>query len=1424
MKSRIKTALTVVAAAIVVVYVLNSLIDNPYTHRILRAALNEKIQKNMDLSIEYKDIKLNIFPLNIILFGLKVRQHHHDGSLLEAAHLKLELSVVALLMGKTRLSLLEFNELRIHLPFKEKKIIMKSMAENLEEGMKFYWPPSFDLPIDRIIGLNSHISFRIKGHRKIEKYPVFEMIADGVNFDLNYSSWNQFSLQYEVSILNLLTSGRKLVDQGHLLGKVEFNDDRWRSHYFELKSDRLNWKGDLNGEISTNQKKVSGQYAKSSLVDTIKLRSKLLVSRSHLSILGNYLGLERTSGTTTGNVNIVAEIPLSSPSDVTWVVRGDSHIDDAVLNGFNLNTADVKFIVDSEQIIFSEASLIKDGKENSRFSGKIVFNEQLDINIKGRIKNTPLTQLLSSLKIDEFDIFNMNLNSREFRVEGTGSPLSLVVSGNASISNISITHLEKKEKPLISPNCQFELKILVNEVAVHFDPSALTCLPSAAEFTEDKDPSIPSEMMLGGTFYQDNKKGMDLFLKSNSISLELLGPFVGLPMLGNIGASVVMKGPVEKLRLSGTVSGKSTMWNGVQLDHFHSKFIVNIPDSILISERTEIRLEGNGRIDLRDASFQIARPYRFDGKLIAKKVRKKTVSSIFNLYFPETDVAFFIKNLETNLNGFLSYPLSSLGTIDFTINDLHINGESFFTSLQGSLLSRKKGWTSKNILYESGNFSMDLKFDHLRNRRFSLIQFKKLQDPLSKWGVEGQDQLTLSIDTGTLTQELARTHQFQQDHIGKLPVIGKYLSNRKMTGMVVLQADLKGNLEKLQGRFSGGIHNPAFDGSPITPLQFSGFVDGSHIDIPNLSQGGNSLIGRLEFDFLKEGIPYSWYFHFNDFDVRALGSQLLNRDPRNFAYLTAKWNMQGRFSDFWYSSGKIDIDRIKIKFVSDGEERFEKVEISMENPVTINISRDGWMFQGDQSLVMKSDLLTVRLETRENHPPENLGILISGELNASTLKKLSPLIEMGRGKVVMNGELSNSITDPKFYLRIKNASDDLKNMLSVGIKDYPPSFSNIELDVEFENGEVRINSLTADKGSQGRLNLSGVIASGKNEKETRLLASFDKVKVSRLPFSIFKSIEAELSGDLLLTNINFPLNLSGHIVIDRAESFGSFDVREQILAALRRQKISNFDAPKEPILNLDISISADETIRIKNRNLEAHISCQLQIKGDENSPIILGQITIPKGSFNYKREFKLTRGNIIFDEVSSVVDPKFDITGISEINPYTVEVTVTGKSSAPLVTLTVDPATRPDGSLLEKVDILLLLSTGKLPDSDRTLQGSVVMGEVMNLFVGQLEDPIEKLFDLSGQKLIRQVYLDTYLPKDGDGNPVVRVNFPISVGEDLNLILQGDQDSNAKLSLKYYLHDSITVSGSLDNREEVEGNSNFSGDTGMDLKFRFTFP
>src|SRR5690606_4466005 len=129
----------------------------------------------------------------------------------------------------------------------------------------------------------------------------------------------------------------------------------------------------------------------------------------------------------------------------------------------------------------------------------------------------------------------------------------------------------------------------------------------------------------------------------------------------------------------------------------------------------------------------------------------------------------------------------------------------------------------------------------------------------------------------------------------------------------------------------------------------------------------------------------------------------------------------------------------------------------------------------------------------------------------------------------------------------------------------------------------------------------------------------------------------------------------------------------------------------------------------------------LLVKGTNVLPIVNGQVEVNKGSFAYKyrRDFRITQGLITFDDPVKP-DPRLDILGVSEISGYRVYLAITGRASNPRVDLSVDPPSREDGTPLTKLDILVLMSTGSLPErTQNNSAASAAQAEALNILVGQ---------------------------------------------------------------------------------------------------------
>jgi hypothetical protein len=86
------------------------------------------------------------------------------------------------------------------------------------------------------------------------------------------------------------------------------------------------------------------------------------------------------------------------------------------------------------------------------------------------------------------------------------------------------------------------------------------------------------------------------------------------------------------------------------------------------------------------------------------------------------------------------------------------------------------------------------------------------------------------------------------------------------------------------------------------------------------------------------------------------------------------------------------------------------------------------------------------------------------------------------------------------------------------------------------------------------------------------------------------------------------------------------------------------------------------------------------------------------------------------------------------------------------------------------------------------------------------------------------VYLEAV--SDENGKPTPQVTTPVRIGDDVDLVVRY-REGNWNLSSEYSLHDNISVLGSFDGKDgtSTTGDKNApSTDTGVDLRFKFSFP
>jgi len=174
MKQVARKIATILFILTAVGYLINLAVDNPYTYKLIRTVINEKVEKQTDFEINFQAISVRVFPPGLDLYGLKVWTHDQEvPALLESSHIKVRLSVWALLMGDIRLGLAEVNELSLPrgldaLISRVNKLMPPDPNKTTEP---FRWPPDFSLPVERIKIINANLDLPlVSDDPKVPRY------------------------------------------------------------------------------------------------------------------------------------------------------------------------------------------------------------------------------------------------------------------------------------------------------------------------------------------------------------------------------------------------------------------------------------------------------------------------------------------------------------------------------------------------------------------------------------------------------------------------------------------------------------------------------------------------------------------------------------------------------------------------------------------------------------------------------------------------------------------------------------------------------------------------------------------------------------------------------------------------------------------------------------------------------------------------------------------------------------------------------------------------------------------------------------------------------------------------------------------------------------------------------------------------------
>jgi hypothetical protein len=1419
----------------VVIFLMNILIDNPYTHRLVRAAINDTVKNYTNISIDFKAVKVSVVPPGIALYGVHVApKDHQDDAILTASHVKARLSLWSLFLGEFRIGRLEFGDMALIWPppWDFPGFVKEGVIKAAPGPSEVRWPPEFHLPVDTVILRSSKIYVELPVKEEIPyKKEIFSLSAVGIDAEFNYSSWQDSGLSLEVRNINAALDATSLIEETSLETSVELAGNNINATYLKIRGERLNYDGKLFAALNLR--------GKSGILDGIKITGGGKAV-SDLSLLGSYLDISNTFGGVAGEIEVKADIPLEGDHPSSFSLTGTAAVSNGYIDGFRLHNSTGKFTVTPDKLALDDIKIIIGQTNYGRANGEIMFNDKLDIRFVATPDGLRLTDLLDALTVD-FGLVDTSIHAQDLVLEGQGFPFFLKVKASAQFSQITLpeTPYDQTKFP-VSPACRLDFRLYVNSDFLDFNGTQGHCFqpagatlpgPAAGVTAPPGNATAVSPVSLTGRVNFDAAKGLGLSVTSDAVSAKLGEYFAQIPLDGTTTVATRIVGPFDHVLIENKINATGLAVNGMQLGNARGDITV---DGLVVRwKNVDIRLPTGGTFGSAGGTFHVDENFRLDTEVNGSEIPVESMQAILKPYVGDGKdaVRFGLENISGRLTGPVMHPLAWTGQVAVAVAELSVSGEKFFDSLTAVVDAEPGGIQISNALYLLGDFAARVSTRVTRKRPFDPEEAAASDDLLLFMGIHPEDIFQINIATVNAGEPDRNPASAQYpDHLGILPFAGSYLKDADIRGQIELSGKVEGPLDNMEGVINGRIRRPALFGSVLSPVEIKSFVKGGKFDVM-LEHSGASLKGRLSFDVLADKVPYEWFLTLNRMDLRPFGTNFFHADPRNYAYLTADWSMKGHFTDWWHSTGTLNINDIRAKFAQDIGAQTRTMQIRQEQPVSVNISEKGWAFRDDRDLYLTGKHLQIRLSLPENRPPDKLGVRLESIVDMGILREFSQAVDTATGKIRAVMQITGPVNNPDLTVELT----DLKpnpfiaatwSPVTIGLADIRPAFRNIRFRALYEKGRFIIDSLQADKGS-GKISANGaMVLSDDIPDSSRLDINLSDATII-YPVAFLKSFETQLSGLVTISGKGLPYKVSGDVVVNRARSTKEVDIRDEIINALRQKSIASGYVNEKPVVTLDLNVTADKSINIHNRNLQSVLSADIQIRGDDINPVVSGQVDAVKGKFIYKREFQIQRGIIVFDDPVKP-DPSLDILAVSEVDNYRVYIAATGKASNPTVEFSVDPPTRESGSAISKLEILVLLSRGKLPEENKSIgqeTQSAAASEAANLILGQFEEPVERLFDLSGQSVVRNVYIDTH--PDPDGQPVPRLNLPLDLGDDFDVVFRADQ-ATSEVSTEYSLHENITFSGVLERRVIEDSATNQSkapvdNDAKVNLKFRFSF-
>lgn len=1395
---------------IISIFILNWAIDNPLTHNFISGYINKQLEKTTQIRTKFNSIDISAAPPEVKFYGTSIYAAGAPEKTLQIGKVSVSISVVDLFVGRFRLGNVSVSNTIIDVDWIVSLIDSLMETENSSQKPPSSFPKNpflqkreashWTTDLHNYIATLSLQDVQLNNYGKTLSSSPVTPRSDKLDLQINFTR-KSIHATAQTTGLSLQSEDSSFIENADLAIETSYQvgDRSLKLDIKHLRSSRIN----LTSKVAVND-----------IVAKDMLISADVQLNGDISNLGSFLDIEDTYGEVNANSKIA--IQISNSSFESMAIKGEGTSNGAILFGMKLLDSKFEFEVTDQAIIFSTIKFVHGSENLASANGIIKLNDTTDYNFSIRPKNLHLSKLLDIIGPD-FTVVEGIMEKGVVNIEGRGDPFKMKILGPTTLNHLTFSPTENltltDKGP---PDCDAFLDLEVDGDMVKFGKSRLECLPTHTKARKGVETNTTTKIDVNGYVHYENGIRMNVSARSNQLST--LSPLLGMEISGTGRVSTSVKGPYDKI----TVAIKTDIddFSFLEVPFGKSKSNISFPiQSNLVTIRDfESSLGDNNKIDISKSAVDLEKS-KISIKINGQNMSNEQLTSILKLAKIEQNIQ--VKSLET-IKGEVTLSFEDLDSSSIELDSKIIGLDYADESFLGSALARLKlTSTGMELNVESAAVTEKLILEGKLSIRNAKKGISKILAPENQ--IESKIRSKISTLHPSINGKKSDSnHIHDPSRLSQLPYVGEHLLSAGIGGNLSVEGQLFGTIENMSGFLNLNSTKLYMMQKRIPPIQLQTFIE-QGVAKTILKQGGGTILGQISTDL--NTLDHKSSLFMKNTNLSFLLPTKMSSDPRNFIYLSGQTKLDGNWKNFWDLDGNLSIDKILFNIHS----KRTSDQFSLKGATTEEVSftlKSGKLIPAQSnSFRIKHNYGEITVNTRKTHFPNSLDINIAAQTNIDFLEKVFPVVENSKGVILANIDITGLVNKPRVeanILSLPNPKDQGK-FPEISIASIRPSFKSIDFEVNFSDQILRFERLTAVKGS-GFIAGEGFLSFDEKTDSNFNLEMDEGRFLYNLP--IIKNTEAFIDADLQVTGKGLPFTVSGKVDIARASANKNVDLRSEILTNLVKNQISDQSQLADSVLELDLEVTSKDSIFIENKSIHVNLGQNLEITGPISDIKIAGNITVANGKFRYKRDYNVTRGIISFDNAQTI-DPNLDIVGVSEISNYIVTVAISGKSSDPQVEFGVDPQTKPNGESMTQLDILILMATGKIPEENQNLTTQDTFKyEAINIFMGNFDEPIERIINFTGQKLINQIYFDTY-PSSIDGKLLIRANAPINTGNELDLTIQGDQEKvglKAEYDLEESISTSVNYSKLLEEQEELSGDKAQDIDASIDLRFRFLFP